>query len=346
MKIYLHIGTHKTGTSSIQALCRHNQQALLDAGYYWPDTIDGTQKPHHEPLIKLINKGDEAKAKKEISQHIQTAQANSAHSLIYSSEAMSLMPLGTIKKLIDYFEDHEVYGVIFLRNIYGFVQSLIIQKTKRNSIKRKLTTIYDTLKDHTNYDTLINNWTEVLGNEKLSVLSYDQNKEDILRCFLSEIGLGEQAIKTLTIEEVYYNASLDTNTHMLLAGMGFYDVNLPFNKLSSTHIQSIHDHKVPNMYMPKIVEWIVNSLDVDFKHPTLSPIVETLTKPPASITHADVSSEANLQYIKALGIFCLKLYWQIKRKAFLKAIYYYKIRNKLLPHLRQKTPFIRNKIKK
>ena len=38
MRLILHIGTHKTGTSSLQLFCRNNRKALLEHGIFYPKT--------------------------------------------------------------------------------------------------------------------------------------------------------------------------------------------------------------------------------------------------------------------------------------------------------------------
>ncbi len=36
MRFVIHIGTHKTGTSSLQTFCVANRRTLLDQGIYYP----------------------------------------------------------------------------------------------------------------------------------------------------------------------------------------------------------------------------------------------------------------------------------------------------------------------
>lgn len=49
-RLILHIGTHKTATTSIQRFLRHNQAALAERGVFYPDYSLINRKPHYAHL--------------------------------------------------------------------------------------------------------------------------------------------------------------------------------------------------------------------------------------------------------------------------------------------------------
>jgi hypothetical protein len=84
---YIHIGPHKTGTSSIQAFLKENRAELLKYGYFVPETA-ANHGAHHAIARKLCGQ--------ELQAHQQSAAANFARALdettseavIVSSEAL------------------------------------------------------------------------------------------------------------------------------------------------------------------------------------------------------------------------------------------------------------------
>ena len=45
-RVFLHIGTMKSATTYIQDLCDVNQEALLDAGLFWPTSPTIVRRGH------------------------------------------------------------------------------------------------------------------------------------------------------------------------------------------------------------------------------------------------------------------------------------------------------------
>ncbi|HHY1340405.1 TPA: hypothetical protein ACV09T_001846, partial [Campylobacter jejuni] len=52
---YIHIGTPKTGTTSIQKFLTLNREILKQNGYYYPNAFDEKEYWYLEKMIKVIN---------------------------------------------------------------------------------------------------------------------------------------------------------------------------------------------------------------------------------------------------------------------------------------------------
>ncbi len=64
MKTLVHIGQHKTGTTSIQHYLRENRDTLMKAGLYVPDTLLGFDNPSHFLLnVYALDKDRDSTAK-------------------------------------------------------------------------------------------------------------------------------------------------------------------------------------------------------------------------------------------------------------------------------------------
>jgi hypothetical protein len=85
---YIHIGPHKTGTTSIQSFLKENRAELLKHGYFVPDS--GTRVGAHHPLARKL-------CGQPLPQHRESAAAKSvrqldktpANAVIVSSEALA-----------------------------------------------------------------------------------------------------------------------------------------------------------------------------------------------------------------------------------------------------------------
>jgi hypothetical protein len=93
---YIHIGPHKTGTSSIQWFLKHNRAELLNHGYFVPES-GANHGAHHAIARKLCGQ--------ELRHHQESAGTNFARALdetpseavVISSEA-----LGGLLRIRDY----------------------------------------------------------------------------------------------------------------------------------------------------------------------------------------------------------------------------------------------------
>src|SRR6266540_4487045 len=59
-RLFLHIGLHKTGTSSIQHSLMTNEAGLREAGFHLPDRLGRSDGGHHLVAAILRDRGPEA----------------------------------------------------------------------------------------------------------------------------------------------------------------------------------------------------------------------------------------------------------------------------------------------
>ena len=81
MRVILHAGTHKTGTTSIQIALDHNRNWLHERGYVYPKLREGTHD-HNELAQRLMRtEQDNFNVRSELA-------ASSGHTLIFSAEGL------------------------------------------------------------------------------------------------------------------------------------------------------------------------------------------------------------------------------------------------------------------
>jgi hypothetical protein len=89
MKIVLHIGTHKAGSTAIQHMLWHNRDRLLKKGFCYPQMIDG--QPGHHELAWAIRSSAGGKTPRQVDRDVlsklrRQLQRSDCHTAILSSE--------------------------------------------------------------------------------------------------------------------------------------------------------------------------------------------------------------------------------------------------------------------
>lgn len=128
--IYLHIGRHKTGTSSIQQFVNSNTDLLSDLNLYYPDS--GKSTIAHHDLAQLFsiqtNKTADAQQKtssspklKSLLEEIDQQPAN----ILLSSESFQNSHPRVIR---DAFKDYDLRVLVYIRNQIDYLASSYAQK--------------------------------------------------------------------------------------------------------------------------------------------------------------------------------------------------------------------------
>lgn len=156
MKTVIHIGQHKTGTTSIQRYLQDNREALAQYGLYVPSKIAGYSDPSHfilnvyaleenryssmkEKIIRdkgvkyLKELGTELK--KDIRNIYNEASSKKCSRVVWSNEGLYLLNTETeYKRLIDLFSEHsnEVDVVCCFRDLESYRESYKKQLAKQN----------------------------------------------------------------------------------------------------------------------------------------------------------------------------------------------------------------------
>ena len=106
--LYLHIGNHRTATTSIQQFMIKNFEALIEAGYLYPFGM-----PRHLRLMNSLFSGNEtvAEVSKKMSTRADSKKGNVTN-IVLSDEDISTRPdLGLLKQFQDHFDVKIIYSM-------------------------------------------------------------------------------------------------------------------------------------------------------------------------------------------------------------------------------------------
>lgn len=178
-KLFLHIGLHKTGTSSIQESLIQNKDNLVKEGILYPNHIKIFDNILNTDFFN-IKLADKCATELE---NISKSKKNTIKKIIISNEAFSGNPFDGYKKLkiiVKYLskisEKFETKIILYLRRQDKLIESLYIQ-----SIKDGKTALFNdfikTLKyDSLNWSNYIKIWMQHFSKNQLIIRMYDKKK--------------------------------------------------------------------------------------------------------------------------------------------------------------------------
>lgn len=211
MKVILHIGTEKTGTSSIQDFLHQKRSQLAEQGFYYLHMLDRCDYRDFPAYCMNFGRSDEyfkrafvrTKHEREafnqqflnqfhqvcrhIPSHIHTVIISSEHfasRLKFNEELERLNAL-----LLEYFEQVEV--VCYLRNQADKIKSSYSTKIKTGATITFIEHLEKAAKSKFNYyDNLLELWEREFGKENIRLRLFDQKSfydNQLLRDFIHEI---------------------------------------------------------------------------------------------------------------------------------------------------------------
>ena len=134
-RLFVHVGTEKTGTTSIQDFIAGHKKQLKRQGLTFLEA--GTESNHHYWLAKALGfrfapkPVDEEKESRALSECRAFMDKHPEDDLLLTSEHFDFNPNPeNIKRFVDFFEDYEVTVVLFLRDQISYCQSLYAEHIK------------------------------------------------------------------------------------------------------------------------------------------------------------------------------------------------------------------------
>jgi hypothetical protein len=187
-QLILHIGRHKTGTTSLQKFLSLNDQILLDKHNILYPTSGRRVNYHHPVFWRLINdnNGLDYALRDRV---VDEAKERNARKIILSSEILS-RPSVTREQLDTIKSEFRIFDIsvlVFLRKQHDFLESVYAEMIKTGILcyPAKIHTIDVEL----NYYTFISKYADVFGKDNIIVLPYKTNSEhSIFNDFLNALG--------------------------------------------------------------------------------------------------------------------------------------------------------------
>lgn len=269
-KVYIHIGTDKTGSTAIQQFLKNNHQNLLQNGYSFL-----TGKFAHHGFLKSIVKAKDLQNINSFKNYLKSVETEK---LVISFEGFYNFNDEEISRFLGLFYGYEIIIILYLRNRLdkvrsGFAQRLKFNKQNDIAFFSKVFSNKILLRDISNeytfkYSEIIDAWErglESFTNSKISLGLYE--KTSLLDCslihdFLSKLEIDKFAanmlIETHNKNEVT-NPSLSVLSQLIL--LFFYDKGYEREELLKLKVflQSLPFNKSDNFSLLKEENIILGS---------------------------------------------------------------------------------------
>lgn len=211
MKLYLHIGTEKTGTTTIQHFLESNRPALLKRGYFVPKSL-GPGNHRWLPVLayrddfadefirgnNLTDPGRRRQAmerkREELARELAAVPVNQ---VVMTSEHLhsrlrSVEEVRAVRSLLaPWFDEIEV--IVYLRDPFSMAVSLYSTALRAGAMDADVFPADNPYMVHAaDYRRLIEMWAEVFGRDKLRIRIFEREQlkgGDVLADFAAVIGL-------------------------------------------------------------------------------------------------------------------------------------------------------------
>lgn len=210
MKCYLHIGTEKTGTTTIQSFLYENRERLADQGFYYPLSLRYPDNRYISMVAYNPNRRDDITKKlnirtdqqlvdfqdsiiKEFNEEMKNVSSDM--STVISGEHIqsrltSLEEINRLKDILNKAGFEEVKVIVYLRNPAEIANSLLSTAVKSDepyeSVPEPSHSYLETLCNH---KRTVENYTSVFGKENLIVRLFRKDRfykgsliHDISKC--------------------------------------------------------------------------------------------------------------------------------------------------------------------
>ena len=202
MKLLLHIGSHKTGSTSIQHFCTLNSQLLKSQGYLYPKNPDSAYVPNY--LAAQLAKGLGTKTAEYLKKVREQAEREKCHTVIISAESFYGMTWFFLdvqgkSREEDYWQSEarlieemrrccvgydEIQIACYLRpqdeyavSLYNqFVKNVFGTSDSFEELAVRAKPIFD-------YEHHIRLWENVFGADSITLRNYSTCKQDLARDF-------------------------------------------------------------------------------------------------------------------------------------------------------------------
>jgi hypothetical protein len=302
-EVFIHIGTSKTGTSSIQSTLRENKSILKRNGVLYPDTyphhsinhmqilnclfnndaqnhyINAVTSTTNEDVLNIAQNFTKSLGKEVVSQKFS--------SVIISSEDLPLYSRENLKDIKEYVYKHisekaKIKIIMYIRNPVDWSVSLLQQNIKSGVDWRKFK--INRIKSIKRiYILFIEKFFEIFGKENVFVYSFEDaisHDMSITGHFLSKVGLNEEIINQFKLKRV--NESISSEAIDIIAYINdrcplFIDgkINASGGRIhqDTALVETIGEtkFKADALFRKEIfenasesIEWLKNNVNIDY----------------------------------------------------------------------------------
>ncbi len=205
---YIHIGIHKTGTTSLQKMLAWNRAYLARKGLLYPKQCTW-RGGHHNLAWEIFGDARSHKKYGSIKELKTEIEKNDQSICLLSSEDFSRFGLPHKKKLRDHFKKYHPKIIVYIRNQFDYIVSSWSTVVRNETTGSKFKEYYNfCMKKRLNlldYAMFLDEWAQVFGKENLIIKIYNKNlglnlHEDFMNLFnvnTNELKLPERSNTSL-----------------------------------------------------------------------------------------------------------------------------------------------------
>lgn len=186
-KIVVHIGTHKTGTTTIQNVFENNREELKTLGVLYPATNREPYPalPKHTSVFHAMGNTESAEIERKIL--LDEFEKSNCNFMIISEEGLAEPRPGALKFFAPFTENYDIHVVAYLRRQDMFVESLYNQFVRERGEQRLISEFCRAprIKNRLDYHGILTSWRE-LGT--VSAFNFDSVKSRLSDSLLEAVG--------------------------------------------------------------------------------------------------------------------------------------------------------------
>lgn len=219
--LVLHIGRHKTGSSSLQETLERNREVLKSREVLFPKALPANHssfflggflsRPELHPTFRAKGVGrDEIRkyANAKLAQ-IQTEYYEAKPRwLVFSGEDACILMQEEIEAIKRSFDEHfepENYKIIlYTRHPIEHAQSAIQQNVKGNGIRLEEATQFHAKGGALSYETIFNNFASVFGGGAIDVRSFEDERDSrygLVASFIDSFGVSWDGLEVVRVNK-------------------------------------------------------------------------------------------------------------------------------------------------
>jgi hypothetical protein len=205
MKLILHIGTPKTGTTAVQHFLHRNQRVLRKFGIHYATPPHNLG--HANSVANALNAEDSRAVHAFLANHVRRAHRNDAKTILISAENFyvrdvlasmqrgeaCLDPLERDRRLVETLrallpsEIETCRIACYFRRPDRYAESLYNQHVKRGVVQSSFAEFLSLIEPQLSYDRCMRAWADVFGHSNCIVRIYDSVKKDVIGDFVTNV---------------------------------------------------------------------------------------------------------------------------------------------------------------
>ena len=304
MKLQLHIGTHKTGTTAIQSYLYEHRKDLKKSGVLYPKCCNDVNEKQFSFIARHLRNNELNEAKAYIEKIKHEATDSHAHLVVVSGEDFSLLKQDQIEALADMLQGFDVEVVIYFRNIYDHLISTFAQINRLCKVLPAWVNMGQVLHDLMDYDAILTKWCSVFGGAKIRANSYDQHKANLIEHFIDHLNIpkNERSELLKSVDEPRFtnnNAKFDPIFEFFLMLTGYSNASKDFDRARHAYKKTFGDKAFTRDTQLLMAQAFLRSRKLKFNHPKLKAFKQDLR--PELAVQQNVSNTDVGEFMIALG---------------------------------------------